>query len=222
MRGADLKDILKVSDLTMKFDTKVVFENLNFNLEEGSMTALLGPNGAGKTTLINILMGLLDPTNGDYEFDKNIRLGYVPQFRNIDQDYPLSIRAFIGLNAPLIKNRKVKEHIDHELEETKLTEIQNVRMGRASGGQKQRAYLAQALLDNPNMIILDEATASLDPVAKEELMELIGHLNKQHKMTVLFVTHDVALAKKYMKQYLYLDHGKVSQGPMKDFKEDYE
>ncbi|CCI82501.1 ABC superfamily ATP binding cassette transporter, ABC protein [Lactobacillus hominis DSM 23910 = CRBIP 24.179] len=217
-----MNDILKVENLTMKFDSKVVFKDINFSLKKGSMTALLGPNGAGKTTLINILMNLLDPTAGNYEFSDNVKLGYVPQFRNIDKDYPLSIKAFIGLNAPLFKTKEVKKQIEHELQETHLTAIQDTRMGKASGGQKQRAYLAQALLDHPNMIILDEATASLDPVAKEELMNLIDHLNKKHEMTVLFVTHDVALAKKYMNTYLYLDHESIQQGKMSDFEEDYE
>lgn len=214
--------ILDVKDLTMKFDNKTVFQDLNFKLEKGSMTALLGPNGTGKTTLINILMKLLVPTSGSFKFDKKVKLGYVPQFRNIDAEYPLSIKAFISLNAPLIKSSKVKAQIHHELEETHLLDIQNTRMGEASGGQKQRAYLAQALLDNPNMIILDEATASLDPVAKDELMKLIRHLNQEHGMTVLFVTHDVPLAKKYMKEYLYLNHGGIKQGKMSEFEGDYE
>lgn len=214
--------ILTVKNLTMKFDTKTVFEDLNFDLKEGSMTALLGPNGTGKTTLINILMKLLSPTGGSFQFKNNVKLGYVPQFRNIDAEYPLSIKAFVGLNAPLIKKGKVKQQIQHELEETHLTSIQNTRMGEASGGQKQRAYLAQALLDQPNMIILDEATASLDPVAKEELMKLIKHLNQKHGMTVLFVTHDVPLARKYMDEYLYLNHGTIKQGKMSEFDGDYE
>lgn len=217
-----MKDILEVKDLSMKFDNKTIFKDINFKLKEGSMTALLGPNGAGKTTLIRILMKLLEPTTGIFKFDKSVRLGYVPQFRNIDEDYPLSIKAFVGLNAPTFKTSKVKQQIEHELEETNLLEIQNTRMGKASGGQKQRAYLAQALLDNPNMIILDEATASLDPRAKEELMKLIKHLNEKHQMTVLFVTHDLALAKKYMKEYLYLNHQTAQQGVMSDFEGDYE
>ena len=76
-------------------------------------------------------------------------------------------------------------------------------------------------MDQPNFIILDEATASLDPKAKEELMSLIAHLNHEHKMTVLFVTHDIPLAKRYMKDYLYLSDGTVSQGKMEDFKESF-
>lgn len=214
--------ILTVKDLTMSFDTKTIFKDLNFDLKEGSMTALLGPNGTGKTTLINILMKLLVPTQGSFQFSKGIKLGYVPQFRNIDAEYPLSIKAFVGLNAPLIKNKRVKKQIEVDLNETELSTIQNTSMGEASGGQKQRAYLAQALLDHPNMIILDEATASLDPIAKDELMKLIKHLNQEHGMTVLFVTHDVPLARKYMDEYLYLNHGTITQGKMSEFKGDYE
>jgi len=217
-----LTDVLKVKDLTMKFDSKVIFQNLNFELKKGSMTALLGPNGTGKTTLINILMKLLIPTSGTFEFAKGVKLGYVPQFRNIEADYPLSIRAFVSLNTPLIKTKKIKERVTSELKETHLLSIQNTRMGEASGGQKQRAYLAQALLDKPNMIILDEATASLDPSAKEELMQLIKHLNEEHDITVLFVTHDVPLARKYMNNYLYLNHGTITQGKMSEFEGDYE
>lgn len=167
-------------------------------------------------------MGMLTPTSGSYKFADDVKIGYVPQFRNIDSEYPLSIRAFIELNASLFKTKKVKEQVDQQLVETHLDKIQNTRMGEASGGQKQRAYLAQALLDHPNMIILDEATASLDPAAKEELMDLIHHLNKEHKITVLFVTHDIPLASKYMSDYLYLNKGTIRQGKMKDFKEDFE
>lgn len=217
-----MSDILTVNNLSMRFDKKTVFENLNFKLKKGSMTALLGPNGTGKTTLINVLMKMLVPSSGSFEFADGVRLGYVPQFRNIDAEYPLSIAAFIGLNAPLIKTGKVKKIIKAQLQETNLYNIRNTRMGEASGGQKQRAYLAQALLDSPNVIILDEATASLDPVAKDELMRLIKHLNEKHKITVLFVTHDIPLAEKYMQDYLYLNHQKIEQGEMANFKEAYE
>ncbi|MCZ3621789.1 metal ABC transporter ATP-binding protein [Lactobacillus mulieris] len=208
--------VLTVENLTMKFDEQTVFENLNFALKKGSMTALLGPNGAGKTTLIRILMNMLTATAGVFKFSQDTKIGYVPQFRNIDSDYPLSIRAFIELNTPLFKSTSIKKRVDNILKETNLLEIQNTRMGEASGGQKQRAYLAQALLDEPNFIILDEATASLDPVAKEELMTLIKHLNEKHGLTVLFTTHDIPLAKKYMKDYLLfkdknLEHNKISQ-----------
>ena len=217
-----MADILEVSHLSMKFDKKTIFSDLSFKLKQGSMTALLGPNGTGKTTLINILMNMLVPTSGSFTFAKTVRLGYVPQFRNIDAEYPLSIEAFVGLNSAIFKTKKTKSAIKKQLEETNLYKIRHTRMGEASGGQKQRAYLAQALLDNPNMIILDEATAILDPLAKDELMQLIKHLNEKHKITVLFVTHDVPLARKYMQNYLYLNNRQIEQGRMSQFEEAYE
>ena len=215
-----MEKILTVSHLSMHFENKELFNDISFSLEKGSMTALLGANGTGKTTMTRILLGTLTPSAGDIAFSQNIRLGYVPQFRNIDPDYPLSIKAFVELNVPLFKNAAVKKHVHNVLRETNLLEIQNTRMGAASGGQKQRAYLAQALLDQPDLIILDEATASLDPVAKEELMQLITHFNEKHKMTVLFVTHDIPLAKKYMRNYLLLKDQKLQAGPISDLHEE--
>jgi zinc/manganese transport system ATP-binding protein len=212
---------LQVVNLSMKFDDQEIFKKLNFSLETGSMTALLGPNGAGKTTLVRILIGMLSPSHGYFELADDVKVGYVPQFRNIDPDYPLSIKSFIELNAPFWKSQKVKDQVNHILQETHLKGLADTRMGEASGGQKQRAYLAQALLDQPNFIILDEATASLDPKAKEELMNLIQHLNREHGMTVLFVTHDIPLARRYMKDYLYLSDGTIRQGKMEDFKESF-
>lgn len=208
---------LTVKNLSMQFEDKLVFKNVNFTLEKGSMTALLGANGTGKTTLIKILMGMLHPTGGKVTFSPDTKIGYVPQFRNLEADYPLSIRAFIELNTPLFKTSKVKQRVNRILEETNLTEIQNTRMGEASGGQKQRAYLAQALISNPNFIILDEATASLDPSAKDELMSLIKHLNEEHGITVLFTTHDIPLARKYMKDYLLFENKQIECGKMSQF-----
>lgn len=211
------KTALTVKDLSMQFEDKLVFKNVNFTLAKGSMTALLGANGTGKTTLIRILMGILHPTEGKVIFSPDTKIGYVPQFRNLEADYPLSIRSFIELNTPLFKTSKVKQRVNRILKETNLTEIQNTRMGEASGGQKQRAYLAQALISNPNFIILDEATASLDPSAKEELMSLIKHLNEEHGITVLFTTHDIPLARKYMKDYLLFENKQIECGKMSQF-----
>ena len=90
------------------------------------------------------------------------------------------------------------------IEATHLTQIANTRLGMASGGEKQKAYLAQALLDEPNFLILDESTASLDVNTKHELMDLVQELNQTQKLTVLFVTHDLSLAKQYTNQYLLL------------------
>ena len=155
-------------------------------------------------------MGQLKPQAGTIRFRKqpSVRLGYVPQFRNVDAEYPLSIRSFIQLRQLdhlfFWHTAKEKAALARVIEATHLTQIANTRLGMASGGEKQKAYLAQALLDEPNFLILDESTASLDVNTKHELMDLVQELNQTQKLTVLFVTHDLSLAKQYTNQYLLL------------------
>lgn len=100
--------ILQVNNLMMKFEDRLIFDRVSFTLKKGSTTALLGSNGTGKTTLIKILMGMLPATSGDFQYSSKIKVAYVPQFRNLDADYPLSIRAFVELNMPLFKSKKIK------------------------------------------------------------------------------------------------------------------
>lgn len=202
--------ILTVDHLRFGFRDQQLYQDLSFHLDVGSMTSLVGPNGVGKTTLIRLLMGQLKPQAGTIRFRKqpSVRLGYVPQFRNVDAEYPLSIRSFIQLRQLdhlfFWHTAKEKAALARVIEATHLTQIANTRLGMASGGEKQKAYLAQALLDEPNFLILDESTASLDVNTKHELMDLVQELNQTQKLTVLFVTHDLSLAKQYTNQYLLL------------------
>ncbi|WP_125706435.1 metal ABC transporter ATP-binding protein [Lacticaseibacillus daqingensis] len=200
--------LLTVDHLTFGFHDRQLYSDLSFNLARGSMTSLIGANGVGKTTLIRLLMGQLTPQSGHITHAPDMRLGYVPQFRNIDPEYPLSLRSFIQLNQrghwfPW-HTQAEKQQLDAVIRKTALTARQGQLLGKASGGEKQKAYLAQALLTEPNFLILDEATASLDVNTKTELMTLVRQLSQQFGLTVLFVTHDLELAREYTDQYLLL------------------
>ncbi|MHA3065089.1 metal ABC transporter ATP-binding protein [Lacticaseibacillus saniviri] len=201
--------ILSVDHLDFGFRDQPLYRDLTFELAAGSMTSLVGANGVGKTTLIRLLMGQLKPQQGEIQYRQTpaVHIGYVPQFRNLEDEYPLSIRSFIGLNIRHLwpwATTKDKQLLDQVIEATHLEARQYNRMGRASGGEKQKAYLAQALLNRPNFLILDESTASLDVNTKVELMDLVKELNQKTGLTVLFVTHDLNLAKQYTDQYLLL------------------
>jgi zinc/manganese transport system ATP-binding protein len=214
--------LVQVHDLSMDFPGQELFKHLSFNVDRHEFLSVIGENGVGKTTLIRALLGQIKPTNGEIQFRKGTKIGYVPQFRNIDQDYPLSIRDFVALNLQdgkmpwLSKAERVR--LDQILEETDLVEIQNIRMGRASGGQKQKAYLAQALVDNPDLLILDESTASLDTVRKHELFKLVQHFNQQHDLTVISITHDFELMQQYSTSYLMLKQDHYALGEVADLK----
>lgn len=131
-------------------------------------------------------------------------MGYVPQFRNIDKDYPLSVKNFIQLNAGLFKSKAYKQSVHNIIQETNLAGIQNSSMGELSGGEKQRAYLAQALIDNPDFIILDESTASLDPNAKLSLMNLVKQLNKKNETSLFYLQHMILSWLKNLRRIIFL------------------
>lgn len=214
------QSILEVHHLQFGFRDRNLFSDLSFNLPAGSMTSIIGPNGVGKTTLIRLLMGQLSPTAGQIKWrsDPPVKIGYVPQFRNLDDEYPLAIRSFVQLSqlGSVWPWHRAKENarLDEVLAQTHLEHLQKRRLGMASGGEKQKAYLAQALIDRPDFLILDEATASLDINTKVELMDLVRELNAKIGLTVLFVTHDMDLAKEYTDEYLLLGQGGGTMEPI--------
>ncbi|CAJ1178732.1 zinc iron ABC transporter, ATP-binding protein [Companilactobacillus paralimentarius DSM 13238 = JCM 10415] len=197
--------MIKVENLSKRFGNQLVFENLNFQINDGDFISLVGPNGSGKTTLVKIIIGLEKPSSGTIQTSSQT-IGYVPQFRNVDSDYPLSIEQFIRLNLKVTLNPEKRRQnnllIKTILKRTGLTEIKDRPLGLASGGEKQKAYLAQALLNDPKILILDESTASLDVEVKTQLMDLVQELNHKYHITVIFITHDYDLTKKYTKKAL--------------------
>lgn len=215
--------MIEVKNLTKRFGKQLVFENLNFKINDGDFISLIGPNGSGKTTLVKIMMGLEKKTSGELKIDKQT-IGYVPQFRNIDLDYPLDIEQFVRLNLKFTlspkKRREDNEQIKTILEKTKLTEIKKRPLGLASGGEKQKAYLAQSLLNDPRILILDESTASLDVEVKMQLMDLVKELNEKYNLTVIFITHDYELTKKYTSRALFFKNKTIEEVNVSDVSED--
>ena len=169
--------IVTVNDLTVAYGNHQVIDNLSFNINQGDFLVVIGENGVGKTTLVRSMLGFIKPQKGEIIISPQTKIGYVPQFRNIDQEYPLSIRDFIALNVqhsflPWLRTSE-RQRVDEIISQTNLQKIADRPLGLASGGEKQRAYLAQALLPNPSLLILDESTASLDNEMKYELLDLV-------------------------------------------------
>lgn len=199
--------IVTVNDLTVAYGNHQVIHDLSFNINQGDFLVVVGENGVGKTTLVRSMLGFIKPQKGEIIINPQTRIGYVPQFRNIDQEYPLSIRDFIALNVPhsflpwLKKDER--QRVNQVISETNLQKIADRLLGLASGGEKQRAYLAQALLPNPGLLILDESTASLDNEMKYELLDLVTRFQQQG-LSVMFVTHDWELAQHYGTRFLQM------------------
>lgn len=214
--------LIAVQHLGIAFPNNQVFKDLNFDMQRGDFLAVIGENGVGKTTLIRALLGLVKPVAGQIRYFPNkkaIKVGYVPQFRNLDQEYPLTIEDFVSLNLrgwrPWLSKAE-RRQVDTALAVTNLKKIRHRPLGMASGGEKQRAYLAQAIVQEPQLLILDESTASLDNEMKYELLDLVENLNQTSAITVFFVTHDLPLAKRYAKHYLALRPGQQEFGQVAD------
>ena len=214
------RPLIQVEHLGLAFATKKLFSNLSFTIASGDFFCLLGANGTGKTTLIKLILQQLAPNKGKITLAEPLQhtgsIGYVPQFRNISHDYPLSIKNFVSLKLAdsLIPwlTKAEKQAVVQALKLTGLTIKQNQKLGTASGGEKQRAYLAQAILNRPQLLILDEPTASLDQDAKYEVLEVVKQLNEAFNMTIIFISHDWPLVKKYGKHFLELKNGTYFKG----------
>lgn len=212
LKGTHMSTLLKVTNLTIEVAHRRLFENLNFELPANALTCITGENGVGKTTLVKHLLRDLDLNYTSHTTChlKRSQVQYVPQLRNIDDDYPLSIRSFVQLGfkrrfCPWL-NQAMKVKLEQVLAETNLTKIANQPLGHASGGEKQRAYLAQALCADPSLLILDEATASLDRSSKHELLKLLKQIMADRNLTILFITHDPELIAAYADYELNLDN----------------
>lgn len=214
--------IVTANDLTVAYGNHQVINRLNFKIDPGDFLVVIGENGVGKTTLIRALLGFLKPKSGEIKIDPATKLGYVPQFRNIDREYPLSIRDFVALNVthrflPWLTAAE-RSRVSQVIAQTNLQEIAERPLGLASGGEKQRAYLAQALLPDPQLLILDESTASLDNEMKFELLDLVTQFQQQG-LSVMFVTHDWELAKHYGTRFLQMTPHGYLDGPISELPE---
>lgn len=211
--------VVSVNDLTVAYGNHIVIDHLNFAINEGDFLVVVGENGVGKTTLVRSILGFLKPKSGVINIPPRTKIGYVPQFRNIDEEYPLSIRDFVALNTKprLLPWLTKKEHnrVDRMIAKNNLAEIAERPLGLASGGEKQRAYLAQALMPDPNLLILDESTASLDNEMKYELLDLVTRF-QQNGLSVMFITHDWDLAQQYGTRFLHLTGEAYETGPINE------
>ncbi|MFL0250238.1 ABC transporter ATP-binding protein [Clostridium neuense] len=207
---------LEVNDLCKNFKENAAVSHINFILEKG-VYGLLGANGAGKTTLMRMLSSLIMPTNGTIQYDnENIQemneryrriIGYLPQEFGYypgfsAEDYLLYIAALKGLR-PLIAKKRVSEL----LEIVSLTKVRKKKIKTFSGGMKRRLGIAQAVLNDPKVLILDEPTAGLDPKERIRFRSLISHIAKER--IVLLSTHIVSDLESIAKEILIMKEGNI-------------
>jgi ABC-type multidrug transport system ATPase subunit len=207
---------LKLLELTKKYNDKIALNNITFSFTPG-IYGLLGPNGAGKSTMMNLITDSILPTSGQIfiegknikELDKDYRklLGYMPQQQNI---YPeLTLLRFMYFIASLkgLNKREAKKDIEYYLKMVNLYDVREKRLGTFSGGMRQRALIAQALIGNPKILILDEPTAGLDPKERIRIRNLVSEVSRDK--IVIIATHVVADVEFIAKEIIMLNSGVI-------------
>lgn len=206
-----MADILTVKDLQVSFGGEApILEKINLALEAGDNLALIGPNGAGKSVFLRALLGMI-PHMGKIEWTKNARIGYVPQKIDADRHLPVNLQNLLNAKAAVLKIPR--SEIETTINIVGLTDaILTTPIGHLSGGQFQRALIAFAILGKPNILILDEPTASIDKPGEEQVYELIHRLQDEYGMTVILVSHDLSFVYRYATKVLCLNKESVCFG----------
>ncbi len=198
--------IIEITNINFDSEGISVLEDINLVISRGDFLGIIGPNGSGKTTLLKIMLRLIKPKSGTVKlFGENIhqfkdwhKIGYVAQHAiNFDPNFPLSVFEVVSMGRfskkGLLKklDKKDFEIIEYALETVGMKEYKNKRIGALSGGEKQRVFIARALASEPELLILDEPTAGVDVRVQKEFYDFLERLNKERKITLVLVTHDI-------------------------------
>ena len=219
---------LKVENVSKYFDNKLVVDNISFEINEPGVFGLLGTNGAGKTTTIRMILGIIKKDKGEITWNgkavdrKNVNFGYLPEERGI---YPKSkifdqLLYFAELKG--MKVQEASEEIKDWMERLKIDEYQNMIAEKLSKGNQQKVQFITAILNNPELIVLDEPFSGLDPVNTELLKEVIIELVKKGKY-IIMSSHQMTSIEEFCKDVVIINKGKtVLKGNLKEIKNSYQ
>jgi len=200
--------IFDVKNLSFSVRGQHILSNISFEIFHSEYVAIIGPNGGGKTTLIRMLLGLEEPTTGDIRlFGKKLKnfkewykIGFVPQRASLtDQNFPATALDIVKMGR--ISKRGIfskesdedREAVDDAMAKMDILDLKNKMVGTLSGGQRQRVMIARALASKPEILILDEPNTGVDMVSQKNFYALLSKLNKEQKITIVFITHDIGV-----------------------------
>ncbi|MAM71314.1 MAG: zinc ABC transporter ATP-binding protein ZnuC [Gammaproteobacteria bacterium] len=182
------KKLLEAQNISLTIEGKHILHNVSLDIDEGQIVTLIGPNGAGKTTLVKVVLGLLEPGSGKINRRKKLRIGYMPQRLQVDPSMPISVKKFLQLAV-----QARPENIESVLQEVKALHLLTSQVHALSGGELQRVLLARALIQDPQLLVLDEPVQGVDISGQAELYALIASIRNKHRCGILMVSHDLHL-----------------------------
>jgi ABC-type Mn2+/Zn2+ transport system ATPase subunit len=220
--------VIKIQDAVVSYREDVALQGVSLEVRKGEFIGIIGPNGAGKTTLLTVINGLGklvhgqawvlgSRLNGRNSISLRKRIGYVAQVERIDPRLPINVRetVMVGCYGRLgLFHRPTRaqwETVDKVLEMVGIAHLSQRPIGHLSGGEYQRAAIARALVQQPEIFLLDEPTASIDQKAQREILSLIQLIHREYHTTTLFVTHDLRMLPPICQRLILMKDGKIWQ-----------
>ena len=218
--------ILDVHKLSARYNGRLALEDVTFHLHSGERIAVVGPNGAGKSTLFKVVAGVLQPASGEVNIYGSMPRGhvciaYVPQRSQVDWNFPVNVADVVMMGriaklGPLGWPKKRDWDLVHEtLRTVELENLSKRQIGELSGGQQQRMFIARALAQEAELMLMDEPLTGLDSPSQEGILALLEELKRQN-VTVMVATHDLEQAAEYFDRIMLLNHRLIGFGPPED------
>lgn len=212
--------ILDVQHITVRYNGQAALEEITFHLHEGERVAVVGPNGAGKSTLFKVVSGVLQPNTGEVNIfgsrpHGQVCIAYIPQRSQVDWNFPVSVAdvVMMGRSAKLgplnWPHKNDWEHVHRALETVELSDLAGRQISQLSGGQQQRMFIARALAQEAELMLMDEPLTGLDTPSQEGLLNLLDTLRAQ-KVTIMVATHDLDQAARHFDRIMLLNHRMIA------------
>lgn len=180
--------LIELQDISVVTAQKTIIRDINLKIYPNSVITIVGPNGGGKSTLLKVLLKLISPNTGKVTYSNNVRIGYVPQKIQLDQTLPITVAKFLQLKKGI-----TSQEIEKSLDLLSIRHLSESSLHKLSGGEMQRVLLARAILNKPNLLVLDEPTQGVDINGQVELYQLIKTMRETLNCAVLMVSHDLHL-----------------------------
>lgn len=221
---------VEINQVSLKYKEQQVLQDISFTIEEKDFVAIIGPNGGGKTTLLKIILGLLTPDNGEVRVfgrePKKARdlMGYLPQKFSFDPDFPINVyeTVLMGRYRGIFKDYREndKNAVLQALKDVEMQDFKNRQISKLSGGQMQRVFIARAIAREPQLLLMDEPMASIDPEMQNSFYQLMSRL--KDKMAIVLVSHDVGAVSTHVDKIACLNRELFYHGPVENASEGLE
>ena len=212
-----IENIIEINELKKIYNKTIAVDNLNFKIKKGQIIGLLGPNGSGKSTTIGMMLGLIKPTSGSVIIkNKNIennrtnlleKMNFISPY--VELPKKLTVEENLKVYARLYGVKNLKEKIDNLMEKLNLIDFKSRKTGELSSGQKNRVSLAKALINDPEILLLDEPTASLDPDVGDYIRSFIEEFTSNKSSTILLASHNMNEVERLCHEVMMMKNGKI-------------